>query len=61
MNFFTDNQDLAFIFRTRGTVVTLYEDGFTSIGRFDYAPADCADALDSYRRVLAGDLAVGEA
>jgi 3-(methylthio)propanoyl-CoA dehydrogenase len=61
MNFFTDNQDLAFIFENTDldAIIALYEDGFREHDRFDYAPADCADARDSYRRVLAlaGDLA----
>ena len=61
MNFFTDNQDIAFIFENTDleAIVAGYEDGFREHERFDYAPADCADARDSYRRVLtlAGDMA----
>jgi len=61
MNFFTDNQDLAFIFEHADldTIVTLFEDGFREHDRFDYAPADLAEARDNYRRVLClvGDMA----
>ncbi len=40
-------------------IISRYEDGFSEHDRFDYAPADPADARDSYRRVLAlaGDIA----
>ena len=61
MNFFTDNQDLSFIFENTDiqSIVSGYEDDFRENDRFDYAPSDYADARDSYRRVLilAGDLA----
>lgn len=61
MNFFTDNQDLAFIFENTDldVIISWYEDGFREHDRFDYAPADLADARDNYRRVLclAGDMA----
>ena len=61
MNFFTDNKDIAFIFENTDleSIIAGYEDGFREHERFDYAPADCADARDSYRRVLtlAGDMA----
>ena len=61
MNFFTDNQDLSFIFENTDleAIVSGYEDGFREHDRFDYAPSDYADARDSYRRVLtlAGDMA----
>lgn len=62
-NFFTDNQDIQFLFNhiDLAEIAAIQEDGFTSTdgaGR-DYAPRDAADAIDSYRRVLkiVGDVA----
>ncbi|MCX8044663.1 MAG: acyl-CoA dehydrogenase family protein [Desulfobacterota bacterium] len=61
MNFFTDNDDLQFIFTTADldTIIQMYEDGFREASRYDEAPEDIADARDHYRRVLtvAGDIA----
>jgi len=53
-NFFTDNQDLVFTLRNLDLdlLVSLREDGYKQAELFDYAPADLADAVDSYRRVL---------
>ena len=53
-NFFQDNRDLMF---TLGNLdlkdtVSLREQGFKFTENCDYAPADFADALDNYRRVL---------
>ncbi len=53
-NFFQDNRDLMF---TLGNLdlndtVSLREQGFKFTETCDYAPADFADALDNYRRVL---------
>ncbi|MBR2642667.1 MAG: acyl-CoA dehydrogenase family protein [Lentisphaeria bacterium] len=53
-NFFQDNRDLMF---TLGNLdlkdtVSLREQGFKFTENCDYAPADLADALDNYRRVL---------
>jgi len=61
MNFFSDNRDLAFIFEQTDLdgIIAGYEDDFRGEARCDYAPADTADARDSYRRILdlAGDIA----
>ncbi|HUX00129.1 MAG: acyl-CoA dehydrogenase family protein [Phycisphaerae bacterium] len=54
-NFFSDNADIQFHcdrFRLE-PLVRIRERDFQEAGRFDYAPADYADAMDSYRRVLA--------
>ena len=53
-NYFQDNRDLMF---TLGNLdlkdtVSLREQGFKFTENCDYAPADFADALDNYRRVL---------
>ncbi len=60
MNFFTDNQDLTFIFEhiDLDDIIRMYEDDFTQHEQYDYAPADLEDALDNYRRILetAGDI-----
>ncbi len=54
MNFFLDNHDLLFRFHVLdlARALELREDGFKEAGEFAYAPADLADARDSYRRVL---------
>jgi 3-(methylthio)propanoyl-CoA dehydrogenase len=53
-NFYQDNPDIAFHLGTMNleTLVRLRERDFADAGQFDYAPADLADAMDSYRRVL---------
>jgi len=60
-NFFEDNGDLKFNLEwlDLSKVVELREKGFTEPERYDYAPADHEDALDTYRRVLSlvGDIA----
>ncbi|MCP4716775.1 MAG: acyl-CoA dehydrogenase, partial [Deltaproteobacteria bacterium] len=60
-NYFLDNPDLQFIFKTAdlSTVVGMIENDFADRDRYAYAPESVADALDSYRRVLeiAGDVA----
>jgi len=60
-NFFEDNEDLIFCFESDGLerLAGLQEKGFGERGAFDYAPADAADAIDSYRRTLSilGELA----
>ena len=53
-NYFQDNRDLEF---TLGNLdladtVALREQNYRFAGSCDYAPADLADALDNYRRVL---------
>ncbi len=60
-NFFTDNNDIRFYFDhmdiTR--LAELVEEGFKFHAEFDHAPADVADAVDNYRRILTmlGELA----
>jgi alkylation response protein AidB-like acyl-CoA dehydrogenase len=53
-NFFTDNPDLVFLLQTAdlAPIVRLWEGDFAEADRYDYAPADVDDAIDSYRRVL---------
>ena len=62
-NFFLDNEDIQFLFEHMDLeeVAAAQEDGFsrnTGPGSA-YAPADAADAIDNYRRILtiAGDVA----
>lgn len=61
MNFFTDNEDLRFIFDTAdlGSIVEMYEDGFTQALQYAEAPENLEDAMDNYRRTLTitGDIA----
>lgn len=60
-NFFTDNADLQFQFANLDLqeIITLIEDDFAETGSYNYAPADCDDAMDNYRKVLeiTGDIA----
>ena len=51
-NFFTDNPDLLFNFEhgRLEEIAALQEEGYE--GDCDFAPADAADAVDNYRRVL---------
>ncbi|MFO8007009.1 MAG: acyl-CoA dehydrogenase family protein, partial [Candidatus Brocadiia bacterium] len=53
-NFFSDNEDIVDFLDNAdlSTVVRLQERGFAEAEQYDYAPTDCADAMDSYRRVL---------
>ncbi|MDK1030610.1 MAG: acyl-CoA dehydrogenase family protein [Planctomycetia bacterium] len=53
-NFFTDNADIQFHMAHMdfGPITRLQEEDFADAERFDYAPEDEADAVDSYRRVL---------
>ncbi len=61
MNFFTDNEDLKFIFNTAdiSDIISAFEEGFAQKSLYDYAPESVDDAMDSYRRVLetAGSIA----
>jgi hypothetical protein len=67
-NFFTDNADIQYHFGRMdlGRIVWFREDAFQDAARFDYAPADAADAVDNYRRLLdltgqvAGDVVAPE-
>ncbi len=53
-NFYTDNPDLEFQFShpLMEKIVCLKEQGFSDFGKYDYAPKDAADAIDSYHRVM---------
>ncbi|MDR3184567.1 MAG: acyl-CoA dehydrogenase family protein [Prevotellaceae bacterium] len=54
MNFYTDNNDIAFQLQhpLMRKIVELKEKGFSDKGKVDYAPRDVDDALDSYDKVL---------
>jgi len=61
-NFFTDNDDIRFLFHhfDLAELARIQERGFADANAsIDYAPADEADAIDNYRRVLeiVGDIA----
>ncbi len=53
-NFYTDNENLKFHLNhpLMDKIVQLKEDGFKDKERYDYAPVDFEDALDSYDKVL---------
>ncbi len=53
-NFFTDNEDIQFLFKHMdlARVAALREDDFRYAKEFDCAPADAAEALDNYNRIL---------
>ncbi|TLX73202.1 acyl-CoA dehydrogenase [Labilibacter sediminis] len=53
-NFFTDNPDLKFHLThpMMEKIVALKERNFTDKDKFDYAPMDFEDAMDSYEKVL---------
>lgn len=59
-NFFLDNKDIQLQFEhpLMRRIVELRERGFAEREQYDFAPQDCEDALDSYRRVmeLAGEV-----
>jgi alkylation response protein AidB-like acyl-CoA dehydrogenase len=54
MNFYTDNKDLKFHLQhpLMRKIVELKEKGFADKGKYDYAPLDVEDALDSYDKTL---------
>lgn len=60
-NFFTDNKDIQFHLDhpLMKKIVDLKEQGFRDKEKYDYAPVDFEDAMDSYKRVLEiiGDIA----
>ncbi|MDD5704820.1 MAG: acyl-CoA dehydrogenase family protein [Kiritimatiellae bacterium] len=60
-NFFSDNEDIQFLFNhlDLARVAKLTEQDFRYAREFDFAPADAADAIDNYRRMLtiAGEIA----
>ena len=53
-NFYKDNTDLKFQFShpLMGKIVELKEQGFKDFGKFDYAPQNIEDAIDSYDKVM---------
>ena len=53
-NFYKDNSDLKFQFNhpLMEKIVTLKEDNFKDFGKYDYAPANVEDAIDSYDKVM---------
>jgi len=53
-NFFSDNKDLQFHLEhpLMRKIVELKEKGFADKDKYDYAPSDFEDAMDSYKRVL---------
>ena len=59
-NFYTDNPEIGFYLNHPliKHIVELKERNFADAGKYDYAPADFEDAMDSYKRVLelAGDV-----
>ena len=59
-NFFTDNQDIQFLFDQfdLAGIAEMRENGFKLAEEFDFAPEDAEDAVDNYRRILdtIGDL-----
>ncbi|MDR0688416.1 MAG: acyl-CoA dehydrogenase family protein [Prevotellaceae bacterium] len=54
MNFYADNKDLKFHLHhpLMRKIVELKEKGFADRGKYDYAPLDADDALDSYDKTL---------
>jgi alkylation response protein AidB-like acyl-CoA dehydrogenase len=53
-NFFNDNEDIRFLFGHYDfrRIAALMEEDFRYNSEFDFAPADAADAVDNYRRLL---------
>ena len=53
-NFYTDNKDLQYHLShpLMKRIIELKERNFADAKLYDYAPQDCEDALDSYKRVL---------
>lgn len=53
-NFYTDNADLKFHFNhpLMKKIVTLKERNFADKDKYDYAPLDFEDAMDSYEKIL---------
>ncbi len=53
-NFFTDNEDIQFLFdhMDLARLAGMVEEGFRHADQFEYAPVDAADAVDNYRRIL---------
>ena len=53
-NFFLDNKDIQYHLNhpLMAKIAELKEKGFEDKGKYDYAPTDAEDAIDSYKRVL---------
>ena len=53
-NFFTDNDDIQFLFGhiDLAEIAAAQEDNFAGADGKDHAPTDAADAIDSYKRIL---------
>jgi alkylation response protein AidB-like acyl-CoA dehydrogenase len=53
-NFYTDNEDIRFLFHHMDVprLAAIVEDNFAYAKQFDFAPADVADAVDNYERIL---------
>lgn len=53
-NFYTDNDDIRFLFRhiNTGELAKVQEENFRFAGEFDYAPADADEAIQNYELVL---------
>lgn len=53
-NFYTDNEDLKFQFShpLMNKIVALKEKDYRDFGKYDYAPANLEDAIDSYDKVM---------
>ncbi len=53
-NFYTDNDDIRFMFRHMdiGRTADIMEEGYRFADQFDFAPTDTADAVDNYERIL---------
>ncbi|MGA2266537.1 MAG: acyl-CoA dehydrogenase family protein [Phycisphaerae bacterium] len=53
-NFYTDNEDIGFLFHHMDVprLAAIVEDNFAYAKEFDFAPADVADAVDNYERIL---------
>jgi len=60
-NFYSDNEDIRFLFGHFDVprIAAIMEDDFAYAKQFDFAPADAADAVDNYERILTslGELA----
>jgi len=53
-NFYTDNEDIQFLFRhmDMARLAEIAEEGFRFHEEFDFAPDSAADAVDNYERIL---------
>lgn len=53
-NFYTDNDDIQFLFKhfDLAKLAELQEEGFKFHKEYDYAPADAAEAVENYEKIL---------